>query len=84
MSITTWNNLLNYLQLLGFAIVAVALPFSNFFMSFGMFWLGGAVALQLATDAVRKVSIKVRWKQFTSNSTAVALSLLFLVSCLTV
>ena len=80
MSITTWNNLLSYLQLLGFAIVAVALPFSNFFMSFGMFWLGGAVALQLATDAVRKVSIKVRWKQFTSNSTAVALSLLFLLS----
>ncbi len=80
MSIATWNNLLSYLQLLGFAIIAVALPFSNFFMSFGMFWLGGAVALQLVTDAVRKISIGARWKQFTSNSTAVALSLLFLLS----
>ncbi len=80
MSIATWNNLLSYLQLLGFAIIAVALPFSNFFMSFGMFWLGGAVALQLVTDAVRNVSIGARWKQFTSNSTAVALSLLFLLS----
>ena len=80
MSITTWNNLLSYLQLLGFAIIAVALPFSNFFMSFGMFWLGGAVTLQLATDSFRKVSIATRWKQFTSNSTAVALTVLFLLS----
>jgi hypothetical protein len=80
MSIATWNNLLSYLQLLGFAIIAVALPFSNFFMSFGMFWLGGAVTLQLATDSFRKVSIAARWKQFISNPTAVALTLLFLLS----
>ncbi len=79
MSVTTWNTLLRYLQFTGFAIIAVAIPFSNFFMSFGMFWLAGVVMLQVSTDVVRGQSLAPRWKQFTSNSTAVALTILFLL-----
>jgi len=79
MTITTWNNLLRYSQFLGFAIIAVALPFSNFFMSFGMFWLCGTLVLQIATDITRKVSLSSRWEQFTANSTAVALVTLYAI-----
>jgi hypothetical protein len=82
MSITNWNNLLSYLQLLGFAIIAVALSFSNFFMSFGMFWLGGSVILQLVSDAYHKVPHASRWRQFTSNTTAVALTVIFILPLL--
>jgi hypothetical protein len=82
MTVTTWNNLLRYLQFTGFAIIAVAIPFSNFFMSFGMFWLAGVVMLQVSTDVVRRQSLAPRWNQFTSNSTAVALTILFLLPLL--
>jgi hypothetical protein len=77
MSATNWNNLLQYLQFIGLAIIAVALPFSNFFMSFGMFWLAGVLLLQVITDKTRKKSLLPRWKQFTSNSSAIALMCLF-------
>lgn len=82
MSVTTWNTLLRYLQFTGFAIIAVAIPFSNFFMSFGMFWLAGVLLLQVSTDVVRRQSLAARWKQFMSNSTAVALTMLFLLPLL--
>lgn len=82
MSVTTWNTFLRYLQFTGFAIIAVAIPFSNFFMSFGMFWLAGVLLLQVSTDVVRRQSLAARWKQFMSNSTAVALTMLFLLPLL--
>ncbi len=75
----TWNNVVGYLQFIGYAIVAVALSFSNFFMSFGMFWLAGVLVLQIAADAYHKKPIGQRWKQLTSNPSAVALSALILL-----
>ena len=65
------------MQFIGFAIIAVALPFSNFLMSFGMFWLCGVLILQLIHDASLKLPFERRWRQFTSNSTAIALVALF-------
>jgi len=65
------------LQFIGFAIIAVALPFSNFFMSFGMFWLCGVLVLQLFNDASQKLPFEHRWKHFTSNTTALALVALY-------
>jgi len=82
MSVFTWNNLLRYLHFTGLAIVMVALPFSNFFMSFGMFWLAGVCVLQVSTDIARKQPVLNRLKQFTSNSSAVMMSVLFLLSLL--
>jgi hypothetical protein len=77
MTIATRNNLLRYLQFIGFAIIAVALPFSNFFMSFGMFWLCGVLVLQLINDASLKLPFERRWKQLSSNPTALALVALY-------
>ncbi len=48
-------------------------------MSFGMFWLAGVLALQAGTDVARKQSLMPRWKQFTANRTAVALTGLFIL-----
>jgi len=79
MNNTTWNTLLGYLQFAGFAIIAAALPFSNFLMSLGMFCLGGAVVLQIATDLTRKVPLSKRWKNFTENTSAVGVALLFVL-----
>ena len=77
MTITNRNNLLRYLQFTGFAIIAVALPFSNFFMSIGMFWLCGVLVLQLLNDASLKVPFRQRWYRLTSNTTALALIVLY-------
>jgi len=74
MKSNTWNNAISYLQFVGYAIIAVALSFSNFFMSFGMLWLAGVLVLQIATDLYRKQTVVQRWKRFVSNSSAVALS----------
>ncbi|MFM7233631.1 MAG: O-antigen ligase family protein [Flavobacteriales bacterium] len=79
MSVATWNNLLRSLHFAGLAIVMVALPFSNFLMSFGMFWLAGVLVLQVSTDIARKQPVLNRWKQFSSNSSAMMLSGLFLL-----
>jgi hypothetical protein len=79
MKSNTWNNAISYLQFIGYAIIAVALSLSNFFMSFGMFWLAGVLILQIATDFYRKQSVVQRWKRYTSNSSAVALSALILL-----
>ena len=74
-----WNNVVGYLQFIGYAIIAVSLSFSNFFMSFGMFWLAGVLVLQIAIDIIQKQPVAERWKRFTSNKSAVALSLLILL-----
>jgi hypothetical protein len=79
MKSNTWNSALDYLQFIGYAIIAVALSFSNFFMSFGMFWLAGVLVLQIATDVYSKQSLLLRWKRYTANSSAVALSALILL-----
>ncbi|MFM2201970.1 MAG: hypothetical protein RL040_1170 [Bacteroidota bacterium] len=79
MKLNTWNNVTDYLQFFGFAIIAVALSFSNFFMSFGMFWLAGVLVLQIAGDLYQKKSVLQRWKRFTSNSSAIALAALILL-----
>jgi hypothetical protein len=79
MTIATRNNLLRYLQFIGFAIVAAALPFSNFFMSFGMFWLGGVLILQFINDAALKIPFKQRWERLFSNRTALSLIVLYLL-----
>ena len=75
----TWNNVVGYLQFTGYAIITVALSFSNFFMSFGMFWLAGVLVLQIVTDSYNKQSIVQRWHRFVSNPSAVALSALLLL-----
>jgi hypothetical protein len=74
-----WNNVVGYLQFIGYAIIAVSLSFSNFFMSFGMFWLAGVLVLQIASDIIQKQPVVERWKRFTSNKSAVALSVLILL-----
>jgi hypothetical protein len=74
-----WNNVVGYLQFIGYAIIAVSLSFSNFFMSFGMFWLAGVLVLQIAGDIMQKQPVAERWKRFTSNKSAVALSVLILL-----
>ena len=75
----TWNNVVGYLQFTGYAIITVALSFSNFFMSFGMFWLAGVLVLQIATDSYNKQPIVQRWQRFASNPSALALSALLLL-----
>ncbi len=82
MSASTWNNLIRYLHFTGLAIIMVALPFSNFMMSFGMFWLAGVLVLQAATDVARKQPLVNRIRQFTGNTSAVALTGLFLLPLL--
>ena len=79
MRLNTWNNVVGYLQFAGFAIIAVALSFSNFFMSFGMFWLAVVLVLQIAGDLYQKQSVLLRWKRFTSNTSAIVLSTLILL-----
>ncbi len=74
-----WDKALNYLQFIGFAIVIAALPLSNFFMSFGSFWLVGAWLLQVITDIVRKESLSARFKRFASNKSALLLTGLYLL-----
>ena len=79
MKLNTWNNVIGYLQFFGFAIIAVALSFSNFFMSFGMFWLAGVLVLQIAGDLYQKQSVLQRWQRFLSNPSAIALSTLIML-----
>jgi hypothetical protein len=79
MNLSTWNITLRYLQWIGLAIVAVGLPFSNFLMSFGMFWMAGVLVCMLTTDIATGKSILPRWQRFTSNSNALALSALFIL-----
>lgn len=80
MSSTTWNQILRYLQFAGYAIVFGALPLSNFFMSFGMFWLAGAWILQVGTDISRKKSLLPRWYNFKSQRSAWLISFIFLLA----
>src|SRR6218665_1093962 len=74
-----WDKTLSYLQFIGFAIVIAALPLSNFFMSFGSFWIVGAWLLQVITDLVRKENLAKRFSNFTSNKSAWLLTALYLL-----
>lgn len=72
-----WDKTLGCLQFIGFAIVIASLPLSNFFMSFGSFWIVGAWLLQVVTDIVRKESLAPRFVRFTSNKNALLLTGLY-------
>lgn len=72
-----WDKTLSYLQFIGFAIVIASLPLSNFFMSFGMFWIVGAWLLQIITDLARKENLAPRFKRFTANKNALLLTGLY-------
>jgi hypothetical protein len=63
-----WDIFLLYARLTGMSIVVFALPLSNFFMSFGTFWIFGAWFLDIITDLVRKKSFKNRWAGFTKST----------------
>lgn len=72
-----WDKTLSYLQFIGFAIVIASLPLSNFFMSFGSFWIVGAWLFQIIIDLARKESLAPRFKKFTSNKNALLLTGLY-------
>lgn len=72
-----WDKALSILQFIGFAIVIASLPLSNFFMSFGMFWIVGAWLFQIITDLARKESLAPRFKKFTANKNALLLTGLY-------
>ncbi|MFN5620555.1 MAG: O-antigen ligase family protein [Flavobacteriales bacterium] len=81
MNLTLWNTSLRYLQFAGFAMLTVALPFSNFLMSFAMFWLLGVLVCSIATDVLTKQPLKRRWNRLKQNSNTLALIALFLLPC---
>jgi hypothetical protein len=72
-----WDNALSFLQFIGFAIVIASLPLSNFFMSFGSFWIVGAWLLQVITDIVRKEDWKQRFIRYVNNKSALLLTGLY-------
>jgi hypothetical protein len=80
MSISTWNLLLRNLQFAGYAIVFASLPLSNYFMSFGMFWLAGAWILQVATDVSQRKPFALRWQNFRSQRPVWIISAIFLLA----
>ncbi len=63
-----WDIFLQYARLTGMSIVVFALPLSNFFMSFGTFWIFGAWFLDIITDLARKKSFKNRWAGLTKST----------------
>ncbi|MFN0032816.1 MAG: O-antigen ligase family protein [Flavobacteriales bacterium] len=80
MSMPAWQKILTVLSLAGFVIVAAALPFSNWLMSFGCFWLAGACALQWTTDVIEKKSLSPRIRQFTQSTAAWLITSVFLLA----
>jgi ABC-type multidrug transport system fused ATPase/permease subunit len=82
MNLTIWNNTLRYLQFVGYAILVVALPFSNFLMSFGMFWLLGVLVCSLITDGITRRPLRTRIERLMKSSNALALIALFLLPCI--
>jgi len=81
MNLTHWNTTLRYLQFAGFALLAIALPFSNFLMSFAMFWLFGVLVCTMITDAMTKQPLRRRFNRLSKNTNALALISLFLLPC---
>lgn len=79
MNLERWHIILRCLQLIGFALIAVALPFSNFLMSFGMFWLAGVLTCMVITDVLTGKSLWPRLQRFRANPAALALSAIFLL-----
>jgi hypothetical protein len=77
MTISNWNQVIRSLQFTGYAIIFASLPLSNFFMSFGMFWLAGVWLVQVATDIYQKKKFRKRWDQFTGQRAAWVIMLIF-------
>lgn len=81
MNLTHWNTTLRYLQFAGFALLVIALPFSNFLMSFAMFWLLGVLVCSMITDVLTKQPLRRRFDRLRKNTNALALISLFLLPC---
>jgi hypothetical protein len=75
-----WDLFLQYARLTGMSIVVFALPLSNFFMSFGTFWIFGAWFLDILTDLIRKKSFRNRWQGFTKSTEGKLIVSLYLVT----
>jgi hypothetical protein len=71
--------ILDILQWVGFAIVLVALPFSNFFISFGSFWLVGVWLLNLLNAHFTDRTAKEYFKNFLSKKYYHAPTLIFML-----
>jgi hypothetical protein len=71
--------ILDILQWVGFAIVLVALPFSNFFISFGSFWLVGVWLLNLLNAHFTNSTAKEYFKNFLSKKYYHAPTLIFML-----
>jgi hypothetical protein len=76
------HQILDVLQWMGFAIVLAALPFSNFFMSFGSFWLVGAWLLNLLNAHYSGEEVRVFIKPFLSDRTYIATSAIYFLPLL--
>jgi hypothetical protein len=71
--------ILDILQWVGFAIVLVALPFSNFFISLGSFWLVGVWLLNLLNAHFTDRSAKEYFKDFLQNKAYHSTTLIFML-----
>ncbi len=70
---------LDILQWMGFAIVLVALPFSNFFISFGSFWLVGVWLLNLLNAHFTDRSARSYFVDFLHNKAYHSTTLIFML-----
>jgi O-Antigen ligase len=62
-----WEWFLRYGQWFGHGMMAMAMVFSNFFMSFFGFWMLGAVVLEMITDHYTGQHISDRWQRLRAN-----------------
>ncbi|MBL7941671.1 MAG: hypothetical protein JNM00_02840, partial [Flavobacteriales bacterium] len=62
-----WEWFLRYGQWFGHCMLAMAMVFSNFFMSFFGFWMLGAVVLEMITDHYTGQRISDRWQRLRAN-----------------
>ena len=76
------HQILDILQWMGFAIVLAALPFSNFFMSFGSFWMVGAWLLNLLNAHYSGEEVRVFFKPFLSDRSYIAISAIYFLPLL--
>ena len=76
------HQILDVLQWMGFAIVLAALPFSNFFMSFGSFWMVGAWLLNLLNAHYSGEDVRVFFKPFLSDRSYIAISAIYFLPLL--
>lgn len=79
MNAKQWNEVLRHLQFAGYAIIFASLPLSNFFMSFGMFWIVGVWLLRLFTNLYQKKKPVVETGAFFKQKPVWLITLLFLI-----